>query len=616
MGDTGLRELRVLRVLCLLGIVLIANVIFSVTFPFQNHRGYVLILSDTHYPPTRRNVDVLVERIKILKPRHVFILGDLTEMGKDEEFEAFERLRRALETNVASCSCVFGNHDVRWTTRVRKDVNIEGGLYRVFEVVQDDIVFIGLDTSLFFEHLGHLGPAQLRWLRERLETHGVSAGAKTNPKTFVLLTHHPISYTDDGWKIYELSGRYNIAALVSGHVHRFTFNGPTNGMYSVTVGAAKDRNLSVLSWDEQFIYIWRSGEDLNFSLLGKISKSFGERLRASNTHERASHQTNSSLQLLWTFSASNTCYAPPLPTPRGFALVDYSGQVYLLDENGRVTWNARVGPVVANLAISDQILYVGDLLGNLYSIDVLGRRILHQARISEPVFSISVGETTLGVGAGSKFFLLDLRTLEFVRVLNLGGAVQRPATFGRGMYVFSSWDGNLHTLTERGDSFWVPVGQAYYTAAGCSPTLVGENVLFTHFSGYVGSISLPLKTESWRLNVSGVGFSDVALVGGFGFVSTINGEIVKFNVATGELVWKVTVGSPIFGASPVPFGRFVLVGTTRGEYALVDQLTGTVVLKQRTFDSYLLRRALVSDGKVLSVSIDGTLRVHRLQPPY
>lgn len=601
-----------LKICTLICLALITSVLMSSSIPFLNHRGYVLIMSDTHYPPSSRRVDSIIEDTQNLKPRHVFILGDLTEMGKDSEFEAFERLKRKIETTIATCSVLFGNHDVRWSHRVRKDVNIEGGLYRVFEVQLDDIVFIGLDTSLFFEHLGHIGPAQLRWLRKRLETHNDVTREGSARKTVVLLTHHPIPYTDDGWKVYRASSEYNIAAVVSGHVHRFSFGGPINGMYTVTVGAAKDGFFAILSWDENHIYVWKPEGNRTYSLLGRINKNFSERQKISKTHERSSISQNDVLRHLWNFSASNTCYAPPVQVPGGYAVADYSGNVYLIDHTGKPYWSTKTSPVISNLALSDRILYVGDLHGNLVAVDTTERSVARQMKLEEPIFSISVGGATLGIGAGSKFYVLDSRTLNVLASMDVGGAVQKPATYDSGRYLFTSWGGKLHVLGENREFVSVAVGQTYYTAAGCSPVLSNGTIIFTHFSGYVGAISLQTGTELWRTTISGVGFSDVTVIDGHGYVSTIDGQVVKLELSSGKVVWRTSVGSPIFGASPVRIGSHVIVGTTRGELVLIDQSTGQISLMHKAFDSFLVRKPLVVGNLVIVAALDGTIGAYRV----
>ncbi|WP_158005831.1 PQQ-binding-like beta-propeller repeat protein [Fervidobacterium thailandense] len=569
----------------------------------------MLILSDLHYPPTRRVVDSTVEQLVHLRPLHTFLLGDLTEMGTEQEFAEFGKLLKKLENNFGACSFLLGNHDTRWTDCVRKDIKIRNALYRVFEVVIDDVTFIGLDSSLFFEHVGHFGDAQLSWLTSKLESN------VNRSRNFVFFSHHPISYTDDGWKLYQLSERFNVTLHLSGHTHKFTISSPVNGLYTATVGAAKDGWATVLSWDENNFYIWKTNDGKNFELLGSISRDLSRRLEISKKFSRSSSfqpKYSELLTLSWNTKMENTSYSPPVRTPTGYAFSDYSGNIYSFDENGKLIWRATIGPTVSNLVSYGEFLYAGDLSGRVYLLKASDGKVLATQSISEPVFSISVGLKTVGIGAGRSFYLLESKSLMMIKKYDVGGVIQKPANFSDGKYIFASWSGGLYFLNETGEELKeFKVGKTYYTAAGCTPQVFERTVIYTHFAGYIQALSIETGLTVWTIPLSGVGFSDVLLVNSNGYCSTINGEVMKFDLRSGKVFWKVKTGASVYGSSPQLFREGLIIGNLKGELILLDGEHGIERVRIRPHDSFLLRKVLVDGDKIVVSYLDGTVIVLR-----
>uniref|UniRef100_A0A7C4VSX3 Uncharacterized protein n=1 Tax=Fervidobacterium thailandense TaxID=1008305 RepID=A0A7C4VSX3_9BACT len=580
---------------------------FSQELPFSRHRGYVLILSDLHYPTTRRVVDSTVERLVHLKPLHTFFLGDLTEVGTEQEFAQVSNLLKKVENIFGKCSFLFGNHDTRWTDRVRKDVKIQNALYRVFEVTADDITFFGLDSSLFFEHVGHFGEPQFSWLTNKLQS---NAGSSRN---FVILSHHPINYTDDGWKLYELSQKFNIALYLSGHTHKFTFSSSINGLYTATVGAVKDGWATILSWDDNNFYIWKTSDGKNFELVGSVNRDLLHRLEISKRFSRFnSFQPKHSdlFTLSWNFKMENTSYSSPVRTLAGYAFSDYSGNIFSFDKNGKLSWRISIGSIVSNLAPSGEFLYAGDLNGRLFLIRAQDGKVIATQKISEPIFSISVGLKTVGIGAGRSFYLLESGSLRLIKKYDVGGSVQRPANFFNGKYIFASWSGGLYVLNESGEELKVfKVGKTYYTAAGCTPQIFEGMVIYTHFAGYIQALCIETGLTVWTLPLSGVGFSDILIVNENGYSSTINGEVVKFGLRLGNVLWKVKTSTPVYGSSPQLFGKSLIIGNVKGEIILLDNENGVEHLRIRPHNSFLLRKVLVDGDKIVVAYLDGTVIV-------
>ena len=48
------------------------------------------------------------------------MLGDLTELGKDSEFESLKKSLATLNDSTIKYDMLLGNHDTRWSSKIRK----------------------------------------------------------------------------------------------------------------------------------------------------------------------------------------------------------------------------------------------------------------------------------------------------------------------------------------------------------------------------------------------------------------------------------------------------------------------------------------------------------------
>ncbi|MBC7123726.1 MAG: metallophosphoesterase, partial [Pseudothermotoga sp.] len=230
----------------------------------MNHDGFVVILGDLHFPFARDKVEAVVDQILGLSPNKVFILGDLTEMGSDYEFSELSKILQKLSSQGIGIYELLGNHDTRWSSRNRKGV--EG--FKSFSIRCGPFTFLGLDTSLYFEHYGHIGNRQIQWIESQLkETEG----------PVVMMAHHPFggpsNFTDDGWKLMNLIDGSNVRLVLVGHGHSYGVNGRYNGAWFQMVGAAKDGWYTVLSWKGDESFLWALNIDGGCNLIKRIPLS-------------------------------------------------------------------------------------------------------------------------------------------------------------------------------------------------------------------------------------------------------------------------------------------------------------------------------------------------------
>lgn len=701
------KNIRILVFLCLVFVVFTPKLLLRQdgnvkSYPFFSHQGYVILLTDLHFPYKQKTIESLLNKITEIKPQHVFLLGDLTEMGSDEEFKGLKNALSIIEKAQIPYSSLLGNHDVRWSYVVRKSKVLENsdnfskGLYEVFSKEVGNFIFLGIDTTMYFQHGGHIGKAQINWLEKELER------ARAKGKQVILLSHHPlggpVTYTDDGWKIIDLISKYDVIFTFSGHVHKYDYSGSYNGAWFQTLGAAKDGSMTVLSWDRENAYLWSYNlESDNFKMIKSIPLEKKKRqlvdatiklLKASDNsdntmklkvdylgaeririlangrlvHERAlqynaqklstyeitltnvpktdfsvllrisivgkdgiyqrffklekaESNDQNVLKRAWTFSLEDTIYSKPALFEGGVIVADYSGNLVFL-KDGNVVWRKSVGPVVANVEIISESrdskvekrqVVIGDLEGKIYFFDSKGN-LIRQIKLSEPVYSLKAGNSTIAICAGRYFHILRLSDFKVIAKHDLKSLLQVQPFFEDNIYFQPSWDGNIYLIDEYGklvDQF--NIGKTYYTSGSSTPTLVGALLIYSNIDGTVNAMDIRKKEKIWNLRIPGIGYSAVENIGDFIFISTINGKVYKIDGKNGNIVWSSNIGSSTMGCSPkiLDTGQLVL-GTNNGELTVIDANTGR-------YDKFVVSTGFVMDvlpykNGILVTLADGTIQ--------
>lgn len=152
---------------------------------------------------------------------YLILTGDLAQ---DEALETYAMLREALGEWLERCRIIPGNHD--------DPANLRKTFPELFSDDQDKLTFtldtggwriIGLDSHVPGDVKGHVGPAQLEWLKTQLTTEPCLPT--------VLFIHHPpiainvawldkIAFYDTHALIELIEDSPQIEVVCTGHVHR------------------------------------------------------------------------------------------------------------------------------------------------------------------------------------------------------------------------------------------------------------------------------------------------------------------------------------------------------------------------------------------------------------
>ncbi|MEZ5233586.1 MAG: phosphodiesterase [Acidimicrobiales bacterium] len=168
-----------------------------------------------------------LDTLHALDPRPDLLLctGDLVNDGRVEQYR---NLRRLLEGVAVPVRLVAGNHDdpqlLREVFPERVELGADGPLRYVIDDL-DPLRIVVLDTHIDGRPDGHLDPAQLRWLDERL--------AEAADRPCLVAMHHPpfatgighmdamgldrtsVAGLEDVLRAYD-----NVERVLCGHLHR------------------------------------------------------------------------------------------------------------------------------------------------------------------------------------------------------------------------------------------------------------------------------------------------------------------------------------------------------------------------------------------------------------
>lgn len=235
-------------------------------------------------------------------------------------------------------------------------------------------------------------------------------------------------------------------------------------------------------------------------------------------------------------------------------------------------YNAAAGFGPGSVLIVRDRLYVGNRKGELHAIDIeTGKRAGYR------VFNESIEATPL-LAHGT-------------------------------LYITSPW-GNKALLAydpERSSVKWRVSGIPVEVSAVATPGLV----IIVDVQGVVRAYRSADGTEAWTYRTGerqSVQSTPVMLPNDRLFVATDSGLLVCLNADTGEHIWRLDTGYPVY-ASAASDGKILFVPTTRGKLLAIDVDAGRVLWEFDTgFDHVRLSAPSVRDGSVVFGGTDGIVR--------
>jgi len=188
-------------------------------------QGYVaapftfIVVADSHFGSGKGNTNSSLALRNILESHNnasfLIHLGDITETGAHDEYEAFRENTSALPFPVLA---TLGNHESRWQDPQGAVFNRHYGP-ATYSFDFGAWHFVVLDSTYPEQTLGSIDPSILAWLEEDL-----SSQPKGRP--VAVFSHHPLLYEQQDFQdsddsFLKILDKYPIAAVFSGHGHSF-----------------------------------------------------------------------------------------------------------------------------------------------------------------------------------------------------------------------------------------------------------------------------------------------------------------------------------------------------------------------------------------------------------
>ncbi len=193
----------------------------------------IVLISDSHISATSSDAfnlmmfrKTLEEISKIKNVDYIFHLGDLTHEGTYLDYITAKDLISSINNH--QFKIIPGNHDAR---NVGYLLFEEFFGQRGFEIDDEDIYILGVDSSIPDQDSGNLGPSTLKKSQEKFFLN--------DEKIKIFCFHHqliPIPYTGrersaiyDGGDVLDIALKTNIDVILNGHRH-------VSNIYSLTDG--------------------------------------------------------------------------------------------------------------------------------------------------------------------------------------------------------------------------------------------------------------------------------------------------------------------------------------------------------------------------------------------
>ncbi len=577
------------------------------------------VISDTHVGSGTAAVDLRSVVQAINKRRDiecVFVTGDITEKGRDEEFAQAKEILSGLRLPWVA---IPGNHDAHWIGAGLAGFAKEFGRgYFVDE--QSGAAFFLLTSGEF----GHLDPQEVEWLAKAI------ARVSASKDIFVLLHHPPADV--DNWAVVHNLIRLRPSCVVAGHVHRGEVLA-SKGIPVLTVraskaGAGKGPGFSIIEDTGRDISLDEIDVEGRLLRIGDFVKP--EKFEPPPPQPEISY-ANFGVNVLWHSDLRRTLTAPPTSS-RGsvFAATGFAGGgagtiVVINASDGRIRTNVsgHLAEVISRpVATEDgRRLYAADVSGRVFVADTSTGSVLKTVNLGERITSPLVlfprgagGARGLLAGTLSgRMYCLDSETLEQVWV-NDGAHDMVPSCplVVRGRVVYGSWDAHLHCLDAvSGKQMWAWTGNDnfYYSPAGCVPCTDGDRVFACSPDGTVSAVSLATGRCIWRENHDAWESLGISEDRKRLFAKSVRGEFLAIDAESGKLVQKI---SPDQGMNdtvpgvPVAWRGNVFYGRRDGKVYMVDG-RGTIKPLLCLGAAPIIWVESLGEGVLAAANADGTV---------
>ncbi len=491
-------------------------VIFTLLFTFTvNAQSYSFAwLSDTHIgaPKAAAYLDSVVRSInQVDSLKFVIVSGDLTEKGRNSEFEKFKKIIDKLDIPYY---VIPGNHDFVW--------NESGGLEFTdlfnnenFEFTFGNEEYIGLNAAVLWRGGGgHFPPETLAWLKDKL--------ASVNDKLrIILFVHFPLTDSIDNWfTVTNMLAGKNVKAVLVGHGHKyekFNFNGIPGFMNRSTLKQGKTSwGFTIVSVNDSSIGFFERDSTDSLYAVDSIPLNTPVKITKIDSNQTV----NYSAEVLWSKDLNATTVARPLILKDKIITANYNGLITCFDFNGNKLWDFQAfGNIASALAARDGYVVAATLQGDLITLKESTGEEIQSIGFDETITSglltfdytgtkeLMVPKRTnsraavvFGTSTG-KLYCYDVETLQQYWVnKDAKGFIQTTPLYVDNKIVYGAWDTFLYCIDAKGGWLiwrWRMNKNFYYSPAAVQPVTDGKFLYLTTPDKFTYKIDLLLGKTIW-----------------------------------------------------------------------------------------------------------------------
>lgn len=581
-------------------------------------------ITDMHIGAPNADSD-LIKVVSDINQRHeiefVIATGDITEKGRDEEFQQSKEILDKLEVPYY---IIPGNHDTKWS---------ESGS-TTFEYLWGDTKFyfdykgtthIGLNSGIPWRGGGgHVSPEDLNWLNKTLER-------TTSEQEIIFYIHHPLDDDTDNWfKVTNIFRDKKIIAVLVGHGHAnklMEFNGIPAAMGRSTLSRPKFAGYTLIENKSDSLLFFEVNEETGPTFWGGITKQKND-IPIIDSTQFVTYSDK--VKVEWEIDLTATLSASLLVTNDRLFAATKDGLVMCYDFSGKKIWEYLTSGTIFSRPVRDRdVLAVGTIEGDLITFNANNGDLIQILGINEPITSQLIaidiefgGRRTKGVIAGTasgKLLCYDMYSMQLIWQNDAAkGMIETLPLYLNNKIIYGSWDNYLHCVDARSGLLiwrWTENKNFYYSPAACMPVTDGKNIYVTTPDKYVSAIDALLGTTVWRKDTfnswESIGISEDKQKL---FVKSVLDNLFIASAKDGKLIKEVKIGYGLdtMPVSPIEWKENIIFGSKNGMMYLIKNKyeweslffmgTARVHTVQHVKDN--LFAASNMDGKIILFRID------------
>lgn len=516
-----------------------------------------------------------------------------------------------------------GNHEAKWSESGCTDFTKLWGKERfVFEY--DKFMFIGLYQGPLMRMAdGHFSPQDLRWF-DSLITSIVDPN-----KPVIFVTHYPLDEGISNW--YEMTNRLkniNTQVVLCGHGHKngvFNFESIPGVMCRTNLRGNKDvggYNFVEVKNDSMSFYEVTPGNGIRpWHNLALKQRDFNTTFPNPPRPDYSINSVYPEIKPKWTINTGFTIGSSASVTDKSVYIGDVSGKLYSINiDNGKIQWTYKTdNAIYSTPAIKDSFIVFGSVDSNIYCLNTNDGKLNWKLKTNAAVLgSPTIVDNIVYIGGSDKTFrALDLKTGNIIwQFTTLNGFVETKPTFYDNKILFGAWDESFYCLNaEDGKLIWKWNGGRkgkLYSPAVCQAVVSDDMVFIVAPDRQLTAIDISSGKNLWRTGKyqvrETIGISeDKKSI----YVRTFNDSIISIP-AVGSLkepnwIADCKFGYDISSAQIVEKDGVIFYATKNGMIYSLNPQTGKINWQHKVSNVFVNTITAINNKKIVVTDFNGTI---------